>query len=119
MVTEVSPKTKETATQELERLKAEINKLRQNQKYIEITQAYVYLKKNSDSDSKQVLVKLLLVDPRTEFPVKDPAKQFQGNDGKTHNEYKVAKWLHADESEFYRLFTGETKQVRLYFTKKA
>lgn len=114
MVTQVSDKTKETAEKEVARLKAENERLKSG--ITDIVQGRAFMENNGDgTKGKRLLLKLFMVDPRTEFPIKSGT--YEGNDGKQHPEYATGKWLWMDESELYLVVSGEAKSARIYYSK--
>lgn len=108
-MTEISPKTRETAEKQLERLKAENEKLRRGIQ--EIKQGVIFAAK----DGKMNIL-LYEVDPHTEYPVKEGTHEAEN--GKIYNTYKAGKWLYVNEAELYAVGAGERNACNIYFTRR-
>lgn len=112
MVTQVSQQTRQTADQEIARLKRELEKAKGQ---LRVVQARAY--PPNDKHPDKWLIRLLAVNERTEFPIKTGVHT--GEDGKQYNDYATFKWLEADDEEMVQAGLGNKKSVNLYFNKRA
>lgn len=109
----VSDQTRKTANTELERLRRE-NAALKAKSNPRIMQGRMY--PPNDKHPGIWLIRILAVNPNTEFPVKTGTHQ--GEDGKTYNDYGTFKWLEVDEADLLSAANNEKRSVNLYFNKR-
>lgn len=112
MVTEVSPKTRMTADQQIAQLKKQLDEAKGTTRVVQ-GRAYP----PNDKHPGKWLIRLLTVNPNTEFPVKTGVST--GEDGKQYNDYATFKWLEADDEEMVQAGLGNKKSVNFYFNKRS